>query len=87
VTDNQGDGLSDSDDVFSDCSDGTDGTQDDSNDSDDSDDEAFEDDKLPPPEHYLDGEASLDIKRLRQRRYRPGTIYGSETIGTNTART
>jgi hypothetical protein len=41
----------------------------------DTDDEAslFDEEELHPPEHYLVESASLDVLRLRQRRYSPKT--------------
>jgi hypothetical protein len=33
----------------------------------------FDDEERHPPEHYLDGAAKLDPKRLRQKRYRERT--------------
>ncbi|EGC45157.1 conserved hypothetical protein [Histoplasma capsulatum var. duboisii H88] len=47
----------------------------------DTDDEAeqlLREHKLPPPEHYLQEEANVDVSHLRQRRYKPGTIKGTD---------
>ncbi|KKZ66102.1 hypothetical protein EMCG_08141 [[Emmonsia] crescens] len=72
-------------DMFSDDSDGnTDVTEEtdseDSEDSEDSDGESLEDDKLPPPEHYEAEETTLDVKRLRQRRLKKGTVDNMDRV-------
>lgn len=77
----ESDGTTDdeSDSLFDESDDNTDDTKDtevllDKSDS-DTDDEAwlFDDVCRRPPEHYLAEAASLDVKRLRQRRYSPKT--------------
>ncbi|OJD16129.1 hypothetical protein AJ78_03709 [Emergomyces pasteurianus Ep9510] len=66
----------DTNDIFSDDSgNDTDGTGD-SDESDESDEEFWEEDKLPPPEHYEAEEANLDTKHLRRRRLKQQTING-----------
>lgn len=77
----ESDGTTDdeSDSLFDESDDNTDDTEDtevlpDESDS-DTDDEAwlFDDVCRRPPEHYLAEAVSLDVKRLRQRRYSPNT--------------
>lgn len=53
--------------------DGTDSPFDESDDSTDDDEWLFDDEERHPPEHYLSEAATLDVTRLRQRRYSPRT--------------
>jgi hypothetical protein len=53
--------------------DDTDSLFDESDDSSDDEEWLFDDEERHPPEHYLSEAATLDVTRLRQRRYSPRT--------------
>jgi hypothetical protein len=53
--------------------DDTDSLLGDSDDNTDDEESLFDDEERHPPEYYLNGAANLDVKRLRQKRYRPRT--------------
>ncbi|OJD10097.1 hypothetical protein AJ78_08751 [Emergomyces pasteurianus Ep9510] len=52
----------------------------DSDESDESDEKFWEEDKLPPPEHYEAEKANLDTKHLRRRRLKQQTINGIDRV-------